>query len=556
MEAIKGLGLKIAAGDFNPIRPFHGGRSLWDPSYKDLILSPDLSNLNRFLPDVMTQDDGSVLMKLYQDGAERAGTSKPARAGQIPASEITALNEAFEAIKAQASNEAADPDKRRLIALLELPDPERLPELYRLYGPFWNRRLLVVWGGVPASAPASASIRADLAAHRLAFAPLAAASMFRGPGAQTGTEDGDQGQDQAGPSRPAPPNNRRLIGLAAIAAIVLLLALLALWFLTRPSEDGADPTRPAAQQSSDPQAADQSPSERDGEARNERAGGDGRTAPERNDQSGETSGADNQGEQPGSDPARSSDSGSDPDRSPATDGRALEADPQGQGAPSGSGTGAAPGPQGGGQVLPDGPEPGPQGSPPEDPARDGGAPTGSLPTEPGTGAGADQPAGPGQPNGANDPSQTGPSPQPADGRPETGLPPSQGPQGTNEPSAGQPQGPDQHGGGDAAASWPPPERPQPPVRPDISQGRVSTLPDGRAEIELFAAPPRGNTQTLNGRWSLGENSDGAELVGAATGQVRLRALPRDEPYQVIYTDGTVSRVVDVNIRVNATTEDR
>jgi hypothetical protein len=506
-------------------------------------------------------------MKLHQDGAERAGTSKPARAGQIPASEINALNEAFEAIKDQADNEAADPDKRRLIALLELPDPERLPEMYRLYGPIWDRRLLVVWGGLPVSAPANASIQADLAAKRLAFAPLAAASLLRGrpvdpPRSSTEPDgDGDAKHTEGVPRSPS-QNNRGRWALAAFIVAALLLALLALWFFTRPDEEASELASRVPAESSDPQVPGQSSRPSDGAAPD--AGGDS-TAPAGGDTARETQGGDNRGQQPGPDQAQPSRPGQDPDNRGAQDAARLEAggteaNPPGQGETPDNGV--EPGPPGSGQERSNDIDPGRQGSGQERP-----------PGEAGAGPGTDQPAGSGQPaapDGATENESTrgstGDSPGPTTQPPQEMEEPAEDfqrgaardrPGDPGNSSAGTTQEQpdiDQRSSGSFAEAQS--SAPSTPVRPDISQGRVSTLSDGRAEIELFAAPQAGSVQRLNGRWSLGENSEGAELVGAATGQVRLRALPRDEPYQVIYTDGSVSRVVDVNIGVNATTEDR
>lgn len=44
-------------------------------------------------------------------------------------------------------------DKRLAFEAFELPDPRSVPEFYRTHGPFWNRKLFLVWGFTPKEKP-------------------------------------------------------------------------------------------------------------------------------------------------------------------------------------------------------------------------------------------------------------------------------------------------------------------------------------------------------------------------------------------------------------------
>jgi PKD domain len=70
----------------------------------------------------------------------RVGTRK------VPITELEAFEEAVRAFLQKADAEGTAPRAKEIIAHLRLPDPDLETDMYRLYGPPWNRRLLALWG--------------------------------------------------------------------------------------------------------------------------------------------------------------------------------------------------------------------------------------------------------------------------------------------------------------------------------------------------------------------------------------------------------------------------
>ena len=82
-------------------------------------------------------------------------------------SSSSGLQKAIQDFKLKAKTERAQPQNLELIERFKLPDIAHDPELYRLAGPWWNRRLQILWGcertgdsSLPAAA-AAAKLRAD-----------------------------------------------------------------------------------------------------------------------------------------------------------------------------------------------------------------------------------------------------------------------------------------------------------------------------------------------------------------------------------------------------------
>ena len=101
--------------------------------------------LGRFLADA-EEGDGSVRFNHVVGGREQASRSHRVGTRKVPITELEAFEEAVRAFLQKADAEGTAPRAKEIIAHLRLPDPDLEPDMYRLYGPPWNRRLLALWG--------------------------------------------------------------------------------------------------------------------------------------------------------------------------------------------------------------------------------------------------------------------------------------------------------------------------------------------------------------------------------------------------------------------------
>ena len=135
------------AGGYYKIRSYQGGGEFFQHDSAQLILQ----YLGDFLPRATERPAAAggteVLYEHRVSGQDVCHTTAPLNSGvEIPASEIARLQDAIATLKAKETDPATDPGKRTIIAAFRLPDPRKDPELYRLYGPRGERRLLVLWG--------------------------------------------------------------------------------------------------------------------------------------------------------------------------------------------------------------------------------------------------------------------------------------------------------------------------------------------------------------------------------------------------------------------------
>ena len=162
VRVIPQTGIEIDLNEYHRLRAFHGGGEFWHRDYQDLIRN--LTGLQRFLPAV--QEDKAGLRATFSQfvaGREVAGVSRGDDVRNIPQSEIVALVDALERLKRAANEPRADPNRRDIIQSFRLPNPNIHPEMYRVYGRPWNRKLLVLWG-CERAANSSVALE-DLAAH-------------------------------------------------------------------------------------------------------------------------------------------------------------------------------------------------------------------------------------------------------------------------------------------------------------------------------------------------------------------------------------------------------
>ena len=175
---LPGEGLELPLSEYNRLRAFQGGGWFWDHENQQVIREV----LGDFLPRVEERPKGSrggavAFFQHFASGTEAAGKSVAvgAQMNRVPRAEYDRLQAALEAFKRKAENPHTDPNARRIIEKFCLPDPSQNPELYRLHGSTWNRRLLVLWG---CEKEQGTSLTPAAALQRLSVEP-AATTFFR-----------------------------------------------------------------------------------------------------------------------------------------------------------------------------------------------------------------------------------------------------------------------------------------------------------------------------------------------------------------------------------------
>jgi hypothetical protein len=139
-------GLLARAGDYDPLRAFSQGGVYWDKVPQQLIRE---SSLAEFLPPVeVEKDDRGKYGRFHREEGHREllTRSKPLGGKGIPPNQLRRLKQAIEDFKLKAQDPGAQQQNRELIERFRLPNPSLEPELYRLAGSWWNRRLQILWG--------------------------------------------------------------------------------------------------------------------------------------------------------------------------------------------------------------------------------------------------------------------------------------------------------------------------------------------------------------------------------------------------------------------------
>jgi hypothetical protein len=146
MEVVARQGIRLRPDEYRPVTSGVHGPALWEPVLQRFILDPKHSDLGDFLASVRVDESGQVIMSLHRDGQEVLGESRAASPRSVPYGEIAGLERELEKLKNYAQTADVNPDMRTAAETLTLPDPMAVPDAYRLYGPFWRRRLGVIWG--------------------------------------------------------------------------------------------------------------------------------------------------------------------------------------------------------------------------------------------------------------------------------------------------------------------------------------------------------------------------------------------------------------------------
>jgi hypothetical protein len=139
-------GLLARAGEYEPLRAFSQGGRYWDRVPQQLIREGALAE---FLPAVEAEeDDRGRFGRFHRTTGRREWLRRSLPVGRrgVPAPQLERLRQAVREFSNQAAAPGAQPQNRELIERFQLPDITRDPDLYRLAGPWWNRRLQILWG--------------------------------------------------------------------------------------------------------------------------------------------------------------------------------------------------------------------------------------------------------------------------------------------------------------------------------------------------------------------------------------------------------------------------
>jgi hypothetical protein len=139
-------GLLARAPEYQPLRAFSQTGRYWDRVPQQLIREGGFAE---FLPPVESEEDdrGNFGRFHCESGRkELLSRSQPVGRRGIPAEQLERLRKAIEDFKLKANTQRAQPQNVELIQRFRLPDIAHDPELYRLAGPWWDRRLQILWG--------------------------------------------------------------------------------------------------------------------------------------------------------------------------------------------------------------------------------------------------------------------------------------------------------------------------------------------------------------------------------------------------------------------------
>lgn len=151
MHSEKNTGIHLASHEYTPLKVATSG-VYWDADFQNLLRSQEGSDRARFFPRAELSPNG-VLFSLTDQGRELAADSKPMTRRKLPPRELDRFVDAmmnFQKLAdvSQTTSQAPPPDPTKIafIKTFRLPDPDLQPESYRLAGPWFDQRLIVLWG--------------------------------------------------------------------------------------------------------------------------------------------------------------------------------------------------------------------------------------------------------------------------------------------------------------------------------------------------------------------------------------------------------------------------
>jgi hypothetical protein len=136
---------------------------LWEETNQKILHH----SLKRFLPKVSAAEQDGAKVHVFQlfrkpKGDDGSGNQPPGvdpkeeercaqsvrlhRWDRIPTSELEKLKKACADLRSRQNTHGIPANTETLMKTLQFPDPALNPELYRLYGKRWDRRLAILWG--------------------------------------------------------------------------------------------------------------------------------------------------------------------------------------------------------------------------------------------------------------------------------------------------------------------------------------------------------------------------------------------------------------------------
>jgi hypothetical protein len=145
IKRIQGKGLRISLDEYRPLKAFQAGGYFWDEQPQQILRE----SLGEFLPVVLYHSDTEkdhVTFTETSGEAQLLCDSAPCGRDKIPSEILDRLHEGVRRLKMRAAETEVQPAAKEIIKKFMLPDPLASPELYRMSGPWWNRRLFILWG--------------------------------------------------------------------------------------------------------------------------------------------------------------------------------------------------------------------------------------------------------------------------------------------------------------------------------------------------------------------------------------------------------------------------
>lgn len=141
----KNIGIYLDRDEVIPVKSEVSG-DYWGLDCQGVLRNVAGEKCTRFFAEATRPEgkDGRVLFSLWRGRREMVSRSVMAEPGSLPVREIDDFLASVEYFNMLALSDVQQ--MRDLVRHFQLPDPQKQPECYRTYGPFWRRRLLVLWG--------------------------------------------------------------------------------------------------------------------------------------------------------------------------------------------------------------------------------------------------------------------------------------------------------------------------------------------------------------------------------------------------------------------------
>lgn len=143
MRKIKNTGIYLERSEFQVHRNEERGWDFWDPDFQVILRS--IEDCDKFFPRAVRPEgkSGGVMFSLGEGDSEKLCRSHRLRSKRLPLRVVNKFVLAMQKVREVVGD---DPARLRTWDMMRLPDPDRQPERYRIYGPFWNRHLAILWG--------------------------------------------------------------------------------------------------------------------------------------------------------------------------------------------------------------------------------------------------------------------------------------------------------------------------------------------------------------------------------------------------------------------------